>query len=30
MKYFRKDERITIDKYRKREETKIDHFITNL
>jgi len=26
VKYIKKDERITVDKYRKREETKIDNF----
>jgi len=30
MKYIRKDERITVDKYGKREEAKIDHFIKKL
>jgi len=30
MKYIKKDERITVDKQRRREETQIDSFIKNL
>jgi len=30
MKYIKKDERITVDKYGKREEIKINDFIKNL